>query len=147
MPINISNVNLHPLFLEKLLYRFRICKLLRSPEIDSDKSIPPVYVAWRAGITNRVLRTGPLGWESIPGLLKMFTNTGSARAISSCDFMKDDMRRAREYGEMECLPFQTFGDVLSDSLQRRSNILMNPINAFFNKTEEIFAPLKQVLQS
>jgi hypothetical protein len=57
---------------------------------------------------------------------------------------KDDMRRAREYGEMECLPFQTFGDVLSDSLQRRSNILMNPINAFFNKTEEIFTPLKQV---
>ncbi len=54
------------------------------------------------------------------------------------------MRRAREYGEMECLPFQTFGDVLSDSLQRRSNILMNPINAFFNKTEEIFTPLKQV---
>jgi hypothetical protein len=51
----------------------------------------------------------------------------------------------REYGEMECLPFQTFGDVLSDSLQRKSNILMNPINAFFNKTEEIFSPLKQVL--
>jgi hypothetical protein len=45
---------------------------------------------------------------------------------------------------MECLPFQTFGDVLSDSLQRKSNILMNPINAFFNKTEEIFSPLKQV---
>jgi hypothetical protein len=54
------------------------------------------------------------------------------------------MRRVREYGEMECLPFQTFGDVLSDSLQRKSNILMNPINAFFNKTEEIFSPLKQV---
>ncbi len=36
----------------------RICKRLRSPEIDSKKSIPP-------------------GWESIPGFLKRFTNLGS----------------------------------------------------------------------
>jgi hypothetical protein len=35
-----------------------ICKRLRSPGIDSEESISP-------------------GWESIPGLLKRFTNTGS----------------------------------------------------------------------
>jgi hypothetical protein len=34
--------------------RARICKRLKSPEIDSKESIPP-------------------GWETIPGLLKMFT--------------------------------------------------------------------------
>ncbi len=38
--------------------RARICKHLRSPGIDSEELIPP-------------------GWESIPGLLKRFTNTGS----------------------------------------------------------------------
>lgn len=67
------------------------------------------------------------------------------KIVTKISFYEDDMRRVREYGEMECLPFQTFGDVLSDSLQRKSNILMNPINAFFNKTEEIFTPLKQVV--
>jgi hypothetical protein len=33
----------------------RICKRLRSPRIDSEKSIPPAYVAWRAGTTNMVV--------------------------------------------------------------------------------------------
>jgi hypothetical protein len=32
-----------------------ICKRLRRPGIDSDDSIPPAYVAWRAGTTNRVV--------------------------------------------------------------------------------------------
>ncbi len=36
----------------------RICERLRSPRIDSKESIPP-------------------GWASIPGLDKMFSNTGS----------------------------------------------------------------------
>ncbi len=33
--------------------RARICKRLRSPGIDSEESITPAYVAWRAGTTNR----------------------------------------------------------------------------------------------
>ncbi len=28
---------------------------LRSPEIDSEESTPPAYVAWRAGTTNKVV--------------------------------------------------------------------------------------------
>ncbi len=35
--------------------RARICKLLRRPGIYSEDSIPPAYVAWRAGTTNRVI--------------------------------------------------------------------------------------------
>ncbi len=31
------------------LQQARICKRLRSPGIDSKKSIPPAYVAWRVG--------------------------------------------------------------------------------------------------
>jgi hypothetical protein len=33
----------------------RIFKLLGSPGIDSKKSIPPAYVAWRAGTTTKFL--------------------------------------------------------------------------------------------
>ncbi len=33
----------------------RICKRLRSPGINSEESIPPAYVAWRPGTTNRVI--------------------------------------------------------------------------------------------
>jgi hypothetical protein len=32
-----------------------MCKLLWSPGIDSEKSIPPAYEAWRSGTTNRVV--------------------------------------------------------------------------------------------
>jgi hypothetical protein len=35
--------------------RARICKRLRRPGIDSEDSIPPACVAWRAGTTNRVV--------------------------------------------------------------------------------------------
>ena len=35
--------------------RARICKRLTRPGIDSEDSIPPAYVAWRAGTTNRVV--------------------------------------------------------------------------------------------
>jgi hypothetical protein len=35
--------------------RARICKRLRRPGIDSEDSIPPAYVAWRACTTNRVV--------------------------------------------------------------------------------------------
>jgi hypothetical protein len=35
------------------MFRARICKCFRSPGIDSKESIPPAYVAWRAGTTNR----------------------------------------------------------------------------------------------
>ncbi len=39
------------------------------------------YVAWRAGTTNRLsyVIPGPSGWESITGLLKRLTNTGSGK--------------------------------------------------------------------
>jgi hypothetical protein len=35
--------------------RARICKRLRRPGSDSEDSIPPAYVAWGAGTTNRVV--------------------------------------------------------------------------------------------
>jgi hypothetical protein len=37
-----------------ILYGARICKRLWSPGIDSEESISPAYVAWRASTSNRV---------------------------------------------------------------------------------------------
>jgi hypothetical protein len=60
--------------------RARICKLLRSPGIDArNRFRQPNYVAWRAGTTNRVVVPTHQGWDSIPGLLQRFTNTGSGK--------------------------------------------------------------------
>ncbi len=54
-----SNVNSFSLFKEVGTIQgklwARICKFLRSPRIDSKESIPPAYVAWRAGTSNRVV--------------------------------------------------------------------------------------------
>jgi hypothetical protein len=68
---------------EDLMFRARTCKRLWSPGTDSEESISPAYVAWRAGTTNRS-RTAPPCWESISGLLKRFTNTGSGWLILYC---------------------------------------------------------------
>ncbi len=43
----------------------------------SQESIPPTCVAWRAGTTNRVGVPARQARESIPGPLERFTNTGS----------------------------------------------------------------------
>jgi hypothetical protein len=67
------------------------------------------------------------------------------RIFSKVSLYEDDMRRMKEYGEQECLPFSTFNDVLKENMDRRANILMNPINSFFNKTEELMRPLKEIV--
>ena len=56
----------------------------------------------------------------------------------------DETRRVRDYGERECMPWASLGNVFSETLQQKSNILMNPINTFFNRTERLFSPLRQV---
>jgi hypothetical protein len=65
--------------------RNRICKRLRSPGIDSDESIPPACVAWRASTTNRVVVTvrqpGNRFLDSLKGLqirAQFFRKSGSA---------------------------------------------------------------------
>ena len=67
------------------------------------------------------------------------------KILTKVTVYEDDMRRVREYGEKDCLPFATFQDVLKENMDRRANILMNPINHFFNKTEEIMKPLKDIV--
>ncbi len=57
---------------------------LRSPGIDSKASIPRAYVSWWVVSTNMVVV--PARLDSIPGLLKMFTNTGSVLTKSETGF-------------------------------------------------------------
>jgi len=52
------------------LYRARICKRLRSPGIDSKESIPPAYVAWRAGTSKSVVVPACQAGNRFPGSSK-----------------------------------------------------------------------------
>ena len=67
------------------------------------------------------------------------------KILTQFSVYEDDMRRVREYGERDCLPFATFQDVLRENMDERANILMNPIYHFFNKTEELMRPLKMIV--
>ncbi len=57
-------------FVFVLLPRARICKLLRSQEIDSKEFIPPVYVAWRTGMSNKVVVQDRQGGNRFLGSFK-----------------------------------------------------------------------------
>jgi hypothetical protein len=61
-------------------YWARICKRLRSPGIDSDESILPVYVAWRTGTTNRIVVPGRQAGNRFLGSLIGL----QIRALNSC---------------------------------------------------------------
>jgi len=67
------------------------------------------------------------------------------KILTKISIYEDDMRNVREYGEKDCLPFATFQDVLSENMDKRANILMNPIYNFFNTTETLMQDLKQIV--
>jgi hypothetical protein len=50
--------------------RARIGKRLRSPGIASKESIPPAYVGWRTGMSNRVVVPAIQAWTRFLGSLK-----------------------------------------------------------------------------
>jgi hypothetical protein len=51
-------------------HRSRIFKRLRSPGIDSNESIPPAYITWRDGTSNRVVVPARQAWNRFLGSLK-----------------------------------------------------------------------------
>ncbi len=74
--------------------RARICKRLKRPEIDSEDSIPPAYVAWRAGATNRVVvparQAGNRFLVSLKGIHHKY---GLSHNILRSTHIEDDIRR------------------------------------------------------
>jgi hypothetical protein len=52
------------------VHQSRISKRLRSPGIESEEAIPPAYVAWRGGTSNRVVITARKAGNRFLGSLK-----------------------------------------------------------------------------
>jgi hypothetical protein len=65
-----SETQLHRQDNTKTWSRARISKRLWSPGIDSDGPIPPAYVAWRAGTSNRVVVQASHAGNRFMGSLK-----------------------------------------------------------------------------
>ena len=59
---------------------------------------------------------------------------------------EQNMESVMSHSERECVPFATFKDVLKDNMDKRSNILMTPIYKFFNTTDNLIKPLKQMVK-
>ncbi len=72
---------------KKLKDRARICKPLRIPGIDFKESIPPAYVTWRAGTSNRVVIPAHQRKRIDSRILNRFTNSGSVVTLS-CNIRK-----------------------------------------------------------
>ncbi len=66
----------HATFGSKREHIYRAC-IFKESRIDSEESIPPACVVWRASKTNRVVVLACQAWNRFLGFLKRFTNTGS----------------------------------------------------------------------
>ena len=66
------------------------------------------------------------------------------KAYRKVSLFENDMFDVKNDTEMECLPSPTLNDVLSSD-HYISNVLMNPVNQFFNLTDRIMNPLKRNL--
>lgn len=64
--------------------------------------------------------------------------------FSRLDFYEGDMYDVKNDTDMECLPYTSFADMMSD--KGYTNILMKPVDRFFNKTEELVRPLRDTLK-
>ena len=56
-----------------------------------------------------------------------------------------DMKKVKQQAAEECLPFATFTHVLTGIVDNRKHLLMPPINNFFNQTNNVVQPLKEVV--
>ncbi len=68
--VEVSGYTLDPETIFTLQTRAHICKRFRRPGIDSEDSIPPAYVVWRAGTTNRVVVSARQAGNRFLGCLK-----------------------------------------------------------------------------
>ncbi len=68
--------------------RARICKRLRSPEIDSNESIPPAYVVWRGSTSNRVVVPSHQAGNRFLGSLKGLQIRAQVTKAGGIDFLE-----------------------------------------------------------
>ncbi len=91
-----------------------ICKRLRSPEIDSEKSIPPAYVAWQAGTTNRIVVPALQTWNRFLGSLKGSQLRAPDRSLKTTWTVLPPPRIYLLYGtvseNVDCIPVKDLVD-------------------------------------
>ena len=56
------------------------------------------------------------------------------------------MKKIKQFAEDECLPFPTIADILTGIIDNKKCLLMTPINNFFNQTNIVVQPLKEVVK-
>jgi hypothetical protein len=87
---------------QEILIRARIFNLLRSPGIDSKDSIPPTYVAWRAGATDLFLfgSEAPIGCLKGPALVvnRLFLKTSLAKLHHKNTVLRSSFKKALSRG-------------------------------------------------
>ncbi len=99
----------HPCITNQCLHscaytRARICKRLRSPGIYSKESIPPAYIAWRAGASNSVVvparQAGNRFLGSAPRLLgRIDSGSGSSGIKDRVQLGTNQEEKQRLWGE------------------------------------------------
>ena len=57
-----------------------------------------------------------------------------------------DMKKVKQFAKDECLPFATIADILTRVMDNRKGLFMTPINNFFNQTNIVVQPLKEVVK-
>ena len=57
-----------------------------------------------------------------------------------------DMKKVKQFGKDECLPFDTIADILTWVMDNKKCLLMTPINNFFNQINIVVQPLKAVVK-
>ncbi len=93
----------HPFVFHSLsslcMARARIFKLLRGPGIDSKESIPPAYIAWRAGTTTLFLYL-------VPSPLRLFKNSNTVLAGRAwcVEPIPTTAKNCQNYGLRESIP-------------------------------------------
>jgi hypothetical protein len=106
--------------------RARTFRLLKSPGIDSKESIPPVYVAWRAGTAIcSYLVPSPIDCLKIPA---MYDNPIPTRFLATIDCLKipvlyDNPIPTRFLATIDCLkiPAQDLGQTALESTRSNQN--------------------------
>ena len=58
---------------------------------------------------------------------------------------EENMKSVKGHGELECVPFASFNDVLRENMNDRENILMRPIYSFFNATDLPIKRMKEIV--
>ena len=67
--------------------------------------------------------------------------------LTKVGLYEKEMKITKQNSDMDCVPFASLHDVFEVFLDERKNLLRDQYNKFFNKTEALIAPLKNLVQN